>query len=159
MNEPTTHLMSEKLLHQATEIAQPLTFATALLRAPVPIQPKYVPLPSAFPAPMNPAAFHGLAGEIVHCLSPETEASLEALLGQLIVCFGNALDRTAHRLADGATHYMNEFLLLVGDTAQGGKGGSLARIENIVKQLESVREVVNCSCQAVPDLQDRRRFQ
>jgi len=43
-----------------------------------------------WPAPLNSAAFYGLAGDIVRTIEPHTEADPAALLVQALVTFGNA---------------------------------------------------------------------
>ncbi|MGH2871279.1 MAG: hypothetical protein ACRDL5_02330, partial [Solirubrobacteraceae bacterium] len=49
-----------------------------------------LPAPAGWPAPPAPAAYHGLLGEIVRRLEPETEADPVAILCQLLACFGAA---------------------------------------------------------------------
>ena len=66
------------------------------------------------PAPPDEAAFYGLAGDIVRRIEPHTEADPVALLTQFLVGFGNIVGRTAYMLADGARHYLNLFIVLVG---------------------------------------------
>lgn len=92
--------------------------------------------PHAWPAPMADEAFHGLAGEIVRCLVPHSEADPVALLGQLLVAFGSAIGRTAHFLVENTQHFGNEFLLLIGPTASGGKGTSWGRIRYLMSHAD-----------------------
>jgi hypothetical protein len=47
-----------------------------------------LPVPDDWPAPPDPAAYHGLAGEIVNRIAPHTEADPVAILSQLLVAFG-----------------------------------------------------------------------
>jgi hypothetical protein len=54
-----------------------------------------LPVPDGWPAPPDPAAYHGLAGEIVNTIAPETEADPVAILSQLLVAFGAATGRGA----------------------------------------------------------------
>src|SRR3954451_14479263 len=49
--------------------------------------------PVGWPAPPAPAAYTGLAGEIVAAIAPHTEADPVALLAQLLVAFGAAAGR------------------------------------------------------------------
>jgi hypothetical protein len=86
-----------------------------------------------WPAPMAEAAFHGLAGEIVHAIEPHSEADPVALLVQFLLAFGGALGRTAHFRAEGDTHFCNEFGVLVGRTSKGRKGISWGRIKRILE--------------------------
>jgi hypothetical protein len=39
-----------------------------------------LPVPDGWPAPPDPAAYHGLAGEIVGAIAPNTEADPVAIL-------------------------------------------------------------------------------
>lgn len=52
--------------------------------------------PAGWPAPPGAAAYHGLLGEIVRRLEPETEADPVAILAQMLVCFGAAVGRGAY---------------------------------------------------------------
>src|SRR5437870_4038236 len=74
------------------------------------------------PAPLGEAAYHGLAGEIVRRIEPETEADPTALLFVLLVIFANLIGRSAHFIVSGVSHACNLFLALVGMTSSGRKG-------------------------------------
>jgi hypothetical protein len=76
-----------------------------------------VPPPAAWPTPPDPAANHGLLGEIVRALEPETEADPFAILTQLLVAFGTAVGRRANFQIEATPHHPHEFLLLVGSSA------------------------------------------
>jgi len=77
-----------------------------------------VPAPAGWPAAPGPTAYHGLLGEIVRVLEPETEADPVAILAQLLVAFGTAVGRGAYFQIEATRHHPHEFLLLVGDTAR-----------------------------------------
>jgi hypothetical protein len=77
----------------------------------------WVPPPAAWPTPPDPAAYHGLLGEIVRALEPETEADPFAILTQLLVAFGTAVGRRANFQIEATPHHPHEFLLLVGSSA------------------------------------------
>jgi hypothetical protein len=83
-----------------------------------------LPAPAGWPAPPSPAAYHGLLGEIVRRLEPETEADPVAILAQLLVCFGAAVGRSAYFQVEATRHHPQEFLLLVGESATARKGTS-----------------------------------
>lgn len=80
----------------------------------------------AFPDTMDEKAFIGVAGEIVEIIEPVSEASREAVLAQLLVAFGNMIGRGPHRKQAGI-HRLNEFAVLVGETAIARKGTSSNR--------------------------------
>ena len=54
-----------------------------------------LPAPAGWPEPPQGAAYHGLAGEIVHMIAPHTEADPVAILAQLLAGFGAAVGRGA----------------------------------------------------------------
>lgn len=80
-------------------------------------------LPTPPPSP-DPAAFHGLAGEVVEAFDPYTEADPVAVLAQFLVVFGNVIGRTAHVRVGADRHHGNLFVCLVGPSARGRKGSS-----------------------------------
>lgn len=84
-------------------------------------------------------AFYGLAGEVVKQLLPHTEADEAALLSQILVCFGNAINRTAFFTAEASKHHTNLYVLIVGVSGKGRKGSSL----NQIKQLFEFDELLN----------------
>jgi hypothetical protein len=67
-----------------------------------------------YPEPLGPAAFYGLAGEIVRRIEPHTEADPVALLFQLVTAFGNLIGHDNYIVADGTRHYLNLNGVLVG---------------------------------------------
>jgi hypothetical protein len=83
-----------------------------------------LPAPPGWPAPPGPAAYHGLLGEIVRRLEPETEADPVAILAQLLVGFGAAVGRGAYFQVGATRHYPQEFVLLVGESSTSRKGTS-----------------------------------
>lgn len=112
---------------------------------PVPTAPDpepVLPAPPGWPAPPAPAAYHGLLGEIVRLLAPETEADPVAILSQLLVAFGTCVGRGAYFQIEATRHHPHEFLLLVGDTARARKGTS----------WDHARRVI---CDADPTISDR----
>jgi hypothetical protein len=92
--------------------------------------------PNPWPKPLSQAAYHGLAGEVVHVIEPHSEADPVALLIQFLVGVGAALGRTAHFFAEGEAHYPNEFVMLVGKTAKGRKGTSWGRCRRVLETAD-----------------------
>jgi hypothetical protein len=82
-------------------------------------------------------AMHGLAGKVVKIISPHTEADPVALLIQILVAFGNVIDRHAHCRAEADHHYLNEFAVLVGLTSKGRKGSSSGHVEKLFERVDS----------------------
>lgn len=100
------------------------TTATTGMAPPPPAGHALLPAPAGWPQAPNPAAHHGLAGEIVATLASQTEADPVAILGQLLAAFGAAIGRGAWFQIEATRHHPNEFLVLVGDSAKSRKGSS-----------------------------------
>lgn len=77
------------------------------------------------------AAFHGLAGEVLATLGPETEADPVALLATFLTAFRAAVGPGPHAVADGAPHPGRLFTVLVGDSSKARKGTSWQQIRRI----------------------------
>ncbi len=75
---------------------------------------------------LDPAAFHGLAGDIVRAIAPHTEADDVATLATTLLLFGTACNRGPHLDVGDDRHGTNEFAALVGETSKARKGSSLA---------------------------------
>jgi hypothetical protein len=98
----------------------------------------------AFPLPEPPqwpllddAALHGVLGEIVRTLEPETEADPFGILLSLLVVFGNAVGRGPHFPIEGDHHHTNLFAVMVGDSSRGRKGTSLGRTLSLFQQTDA----------------------
>jgi hypothetical protein len=89
-----------------------------------------------WPAPLRPAAYYGLFGDLVRVIAPSTEADPAGLLLQLLTLFGNVIGRHAHWLAEADTHYGNLFTLLVGETSKGRKGTSFGHLRRLFQALD-----------------------
>ena len=73
---------------------------------------------------LDEAAFHGLPGEIVKVIEPQTEADPVAVLVNLLAAFGNAAGRGAYFRVGPDTHHLKINAVLVGETSKGRKGTS-----------------------------------
>jgi hypothetical protein len=116
--------------------------AERLLEADPPPCPVLLAAPAGWPAPPGPAAYHGLIGEIVRVLEPETEADPIAILTQLLVAFGTAVGRGAYFEIEATRHHPHGFLLLVGESARARKGTAWDHVRRLI-------------CEADPTLQPR----
>jgi hypothetical protein len=92
--------------------------------------------PEPWPEPPAEEAFHGLAGRIVRVIEPASEADPVALLGQLLVAFGNVVGRLPRFLADGKWHRGNENIVLVGRSSRARKGTSWGHIHQLFGEIE-----------------------
>jgi hypothetical protein len=99
-----------------------------------------LPVPPGWPAPPGPAAYHGLLGEIVARLEPETEADPVAILAQLLVCFGAAVGRGAYFQVEATRHHPQEFLLLVGESSTSRKGTSWDHASRLIATADATIE-------------------
>lgn len=99
---------------------------------PLPSGELTLPVPEGWPAPPDPAAYHGPAGDIVHTIAPETEADPVAILSQLLVAFGAAAGRGAWFQVEATRHHPNEFLVLIGDSARARKGSSWDHVHRLI---------------------------
>jgi hypothetical protein len=96
-----------------------------------------LPVPEDWPAPPDQAAYHGLAGEIVNTIAPETEADPVAILSQLLVAFGAAVGRGAFFRVEATRHHPNEFLVLIGDSARARKGSSWDHVHRLITSADT----------------------
>jgi hypothetical protein len=82
---------------------------------------------------LDEAALHGLAGEIVRVIQPQSEADPAALLVQTLVMFGNGVDRTPHAQVGATQHFANLFAVIVGVSSKGRKGTSANEVRRFFK--------------------------
>jgi hypothetical protein len=90
-----------------------------------------------WPAPPDEAVYHGLAGQIVRVIEPQTEADPLGLLIQLLVMFGNMIGRSSHFVVEATRHHTNEYAVLVGQSSQGRKGTSADRIRELFAPVDA----------------------
>ncbi len=86
---------------------------------------------SSWPAPIDEAAYQGLAGEIVKAIEPHTEADPVAILIQTLTFFGNIIGDGPHFRVEADRHPLRLFSVIVGQSSKSRKGTS----EGIVKRL------------------------
>ncbi len=92
---------------------------------PEPCSPKW-------PEPPHQDAYHGLAGEAVNTIAPETEADPAAVLVQFVVAFGNAARRCAYMSVGPRRHHGNLYCVVVGKTARARKGTAWSWVEALL---------------------------
>jgi hypothetical protein len=96
------------------------------------IHPQYI-IQNSWPAPLSEAAYYGLIGKIVKLVLPHTESDPFALFLQIIAAIGNVIGRSAYFKMEDTKHFLNLFVVIVGDTAKSRKGTSLHRMLQILK--------------------------
>jgi hypothetical protein len=86
---------------------------------------------------LKPAAYHGVLGEIVQAIEPQTEADPAAILFQLLTMFGNVIGRTPHFRVSADVHHLNLFTAIVGTTAKGRKGMSRGQAQRVFECIDT----------------------
>jgi hypothetical protein len=81
---------------------------------------------------LNPAAYHGIAGEIVSAIAPGTEADPAALLVSVLAAAGAMIGDGPHVMIGAARHPARVWPLIIGRTASGRKGESWSQAEDVV---------------------------
>ncbi len=81
-------------------------------------------------------AYHGIVGDIVRAIEPETEADPMGVLVSLLVHVGNVIGRGAWTPVGTTRHHANLFAVLVGDTASG-KGQAEDVCEYLMRLVDS----------------------
>lgn len=125
---------SRQLVREFVDRARPLEAPAQRALA---VEPRRV-VDQSWPAPLAPAAYHGLAGEIVRLVEPHSEADPAALLLQTLVAFGNAVGHGPGFGVEADHHGVNLYLVLVGDTANGRKGTSWGHVRRVFKVADPV---------------------
>lgn len=99
-----------------------------------------IPIPATvqWPAPIDEAAYYGLAGDIVRTLEPQTEADPVALLIHVLVGVGNLGGRGPHFRVGGARHHTNENAICVGKTSSARKGTASSDTFNLLRPVDPI---------------------
>ena len=79
---------------------------------------------------------YGIFGDIVMSIEPHTEADPVAILANLIISFGNVVGRNPYFIVEATPHYLNEFVVEVGETAKARKGQSLSMPRKIFSIID-----------------------
>lgn len=85
-----------------------------------------VPAAPVWPAALDEAAFHGLAGEFVRAVVPYTEADPAALLASFLTMFASAIGDAPHVMVGATRHPARLSSVLVGRSSKARKGDSAA---------------------------------
>ena len=79
--------------------------------------------------------YYGLLGDFTRLIAPQSEADPLAIYSQMLVIFGNCIGHNPFIELDGAYHYPNLYVVLIGDTAIGRKGTSLSHAKKPFEQV------------------------
>jgi len=111
---------------------------------------------NSFPS-LAPEAYHGIIGDIVRVIEPETEADPAGILVTLLTHVGNAIGRGTHFVVGTTRHHANTFACIVGDTASG-KGIAESVVEYIMgKAVPDSRDAIGHGLSSGEGLIDRVR--
>lgn len=109
---------------------------TAEASAALEVPPSTAPA-DGWPEPMSKVAFHGLAGDFVRLVLPETEADPHALLLTFLVGFGCMVGRGPFYQVEATRHGVNLFAVIVGDTSKARKGTATDRAMDILSRVDA----------------------
>ncbi len=87
---------------------------------------------------MDPAAYHGLAGDFVRAIEPHTEADPVGLLIHFLTAFGNIVGNAPYYLVEGDRHRTNLFAVIVGTSAKGRKGTGASRVRFLAQAVDEI---------------------
>ena len=118
---------------------------------------------------LHEAALHGKLGEFVRLCAPHTEASPAGLLATSLAAVGALLGRETQWTFGDSEHHPRLFVLLVGGSGRGRKGGAinagarrLLRLispefheQRVVSGLSSAEGIIEVVRDATPDRNDR----
>lgn len=90
---------------------------------------------------MRPAAYHGLAGELVHRVLPQSEADPDAMLMQVLAVVGHCIGPGPHFMIEETKHPARLFVVVVGATAGGRKGTGLDRVLSMIPAEDAQRKL------------------
>jgi hypothetical protein len=85
---------------------------------------------------LGDVAYHGVIGDIVKTIEPQTEADPAAILVQMLTLFGNVIGRAPHFRVGADIHRLNLFTGIVGITAKGRKGVSRGQAQRIFEAVD-----------------------
>ena len=80
-----------------------------------------------YPSPPHPDVYYGLTGDLIETVEPITESDPPTIALQFLVAIGNIIGRQPYFLVGDKRHGVNEFALIIGNTAHGRKGDGMAR--------------------------------
>ena len=81
---------------------------------------------------MAATALRGLAGDFVRLVEPHSEADPAALLVQFLVAIGNLIGRSPYFSVEADQHHLNNFTVVVGETAKARKGTSWGYVNRVL---------------------------
>jgi len=83
---------------------------------------------------MAEEAYHGLSGEIVRAIEPNTESDPAGLVLLVLGALGNAFGRGAHFKVENDVHYCKIYVVLVGESSKARKGTAQGRVNRLISR-------------------------
>ena len=134
MSIPNIHRRDPLQNFTGESIAQLLSITA---REPEPESKPELERQESWPEPMCDDAFHGLAGDFVRLVLPETEADPQALLLAFLLGFGCMVGRKPFYQVESTRHGVNLFSVIVGDTSKARKGTATDRATDILSRVDA----------------------
>lgn len=119
-------------------------------------EPKLILEPS-----IDEQCFYGIAGLLANEAAPQVGVSREAVLFQFLIFIGNMCEHKFHFNLGGSKLYLNDYLLIVGETSKAKKGTSLKTVKYFIEKINedyyktSIRTGVNSGEGLVNAVRDR----
>ena len=85
---------------------------------------------------LDPAALHGVLGDVVATIRPHTESCDAALLFTLLTEVGNYISRGPHLMVESDRHGCALFASLVGESARSRKGTAAGRVQTVMSYID-----------------------
>jgi hypothetical protein len=103
-------------------------------------RPADAPVPEAerWPHPLDDVAYHGLAGDFVRIVAPNTEADPAGILLQVLILMGTLAGRRPYITVEADRHGLNEFAVLVGESSKARKGTGAGHIKRLAAEVDLV---------------------
>jgi len=96
-----------------------------------------IPLPAQGGPTWDDSILYGLVGEIVKRAVEYSESHPAGIYLDLLVSLGNVFGRSAYFNVNHTKHYTNEFMVRVGPTSKGRKGGGRDTVDEIMRLVDS----------------------
>ena len=85
---------------------------------------------------IEPAAFYGLAGDIVEAIAPHSESDPVAILVNLLTGFGSLVGSGPHHKVEKTAHNLNVFVVQVGKSSKGRKGTAWSMPKFMLQKID-----------------------
>lgn len=91
---------------------------------------------AGWPAPLHAAAYHGVVGDVLAMIGPQTEAAPVAIVLQLLAALGNAIGRGPYVPVEADRHHANLFVVNAGRSSKARKGTSWGQVRRLMQHAD-----------------------